>query len=369
MKKVYLPVIVLLLLIAKVHAQAYKINGKVTGFKNSSKVKLLNDNGDILNKTVLKQGSFVLAGQLKDGPQYVNVIITEGTQEYECEAFAGTGEVTIRGSKAQFPYNLSITGPAEQVKFNAYQSSIKKFNLQREILSKALSKVKEGDTATNNKLVKQYNALSRNENGITLKAILMHPDAYYAAELMYEDRRHLHPDTVLKFYNAMPTAIKKSKYGKRLWLSINPAIETNAPIYDFIAADQYGKAFKLSQLNGKYVLLDFSSIFCGPCNESIDELRLLSKKYGEKLQVVTFSTDNKRDWQKGIKDDKINWLSVSDGKGYYSETVLRYGVDGIPHFFLISPDGKVVDKWIGYGKPQSGMGDLESRIIAKLASN
>ena len=198
-KKVCLPVFVLLLFTAQVHAQAYKINGKVTGFKNNSQVKLLNDNGDIINKAVLKQGSFVLAGQLRDGPQYVNIIITEGAQEYECEAFAGAGRVTIKGSKAQFPYNLVITGSAEQTKYNAYQYSIKKSNLQREVLSKALSKVKEGDTTTNNKLVRQYNALSRNDDSLTKKAILTHPDAYYAAELMYENRRDLHPDTVLNF--------------------------------------------------------------------------------------------------------------------------------------------------------------------------
>lgn|GEM_PF-6147823 len=85
--------------------------------------------------------------------------------------------------------------------------------------------------------------------------------------------------------------------------------------------------------------------------------------------MITFSTDNNRDWLKGIKDGKIDWLTVSDGKGYYSDAVLRYGVDGIPHFLIISPDGKVVDKWTGYGKPESGMGDLEKRVIAELASN
>lgn len=366
MKKAALFALCFLIALTAAQAETYKIIGKLTGFKNNAKVELMDDNGNVINNGRLKNGNLSLSGTLKDGPQYVSIAISEGEDAYECTIFAGTGVVTIKGSKAQFPFNLMIAGPPEQVKYNAYQYSVKKFNLQREILSKALSKVKEGDTAANNKIVRQYNAVSKSEYGITKKAILSHPDAYYAAELMYENRRNLHPDTVLKFYNAMPAAIKKSKYGKRLWLSINPVINVNDPIYDFSAEDQHGKKFKLSQLKGKYVLLDFSSIFCGPCNESIDELRLVSKKYADKLQVVTFSTDNNRDWLKGIKDDKIDWLSVSDGKGYYSEAVLRYGVDGIPHFLIISPDGKVIDKWDTYGKTKSGIGQLESRILAKL---
>jgi thiol-disulfide isomerase/thioredoxin len=366
MKKIGLLAFTLLLFVIKTYAQAYKITGKLTGFKNNAKVELLDDNGNPINHSVLKQGYFDLIGSLKDGPQYLNLIIAEGESNYECTVFAGAGSTTIKGSKGQFPYNLTVSGSAEQTRYNAYQYSIKKFNLQREVLSKALSKVKERDTATNNKLVRQYNALSKNERGITNNAIITHPDAYYAAELMYEQRGDFNPDTVLHFYNTMPTAIKKSKYGKRLWLSINPAIKLNDSIYDFAATTQLGKTFKLSTLKGKYILLDFSSIYCGPCNESIDELRLISKKYADRLQVVTFSTDNKRDWLKGVKEDKVDWLSVSDGKGYYSETVLRYGVNGIPNFLLISPEGKVIDKWDAYGKPASGMGELESRIIAKL---
>jgi len=228
-------------------AQAYKIIGKLTGFKNNLKAELIDENGNIINHGLLRQGTFNLSGNLKNGPQYLILSIIEGEENYECTVFAGTGPITVKGSKVHFPYNLAIMGSAEQAKYNAYQYSIKNFNLRREVLSKALAKVKEGDTATNNKIVRQYNALSKSENSITKKAILTHSDAYYAAELMYENRRDLHPDTVLKFYNAMPGTIKKSKYGKRLWLSINPVIEVN-DLYTILQR-QINMAKRLSFLN------------------------------------------------------------------------------------------------------------------------
>jgi len=95
-------------------------------------------------------------------------------------------------------------------------------------------------------------------------------------------------------------------------------------------------------------------------------LRLISKKYKDRVEVVTFSTDPKKDWLKGIKNDNITWLTLNDGKGSYSKPVLRYGVDGVPNFVIVSPTGIIVDKWASYGKVESGMGELEQKIVAQI---
>lgn len=41
-----------------------------------------------------------------------------------------------------------------------------------------------------------------------------------------------------------------------------------------------------------------------------------------------------------------NWSDKKQASGLY----LKYGVRGIPHYVLISPEGKVVSTWAGYGK-------------------
>jgi len=37
--------------------------------------------------------------------------------------------------------------------------------------------------------------------------------------------------------------------------------------------------------------------------------------------------------------------------------IASYGFDGIPKFVVIGPDGKILDKWTGYGK-----GIFEARL-------
>ena len=55
-----------------------------------------------------------------------------------------------------------------------------------------------------------------------------------------------------------------------------------------------------------------------------------------------------------------NWNDLEENNGLYA----RYGVRGIPHFVLISPEGKVVDSWSGYAK-----GWLKLKIKGSMLPN
>lgn len=137
-------------------------------------------------------------------------------------------------------------------------------------------------------------------------------------------------------------------------------------IYDFEAYDAAGKTHKLSSFTGRYILLDISSIHCGPCAESTDELRMLTKKYKNKLRIISLSPDNNADWLRGIKDGKVNWISLTDGKGLRSKTMLKYNAPGLPSFYLISPAGIIKEIWVGYKKLKTSPGDLEKHLLKYL---
>ncbi|RWY54091.1 TlpA family protein disulfide reductase [Mucilaginibacter gilvus] len=137
-------------------------------------------------------------------------------------------------------------------------------------------------------------------------------------------------------------------------------------IYNFEAYDAAGKTHKLSSYTGKYILLDFSSVHCGPCVASADELRMLTKKYKNKLNVITFSADKKGEWLKGIKDEKVTWVSLNDGTGLRGKTMLKYRAPSFPGFYIISPQGVIVETWVGYEKLTTGTGYLEKHLIKYL---
>ena len=115
---------------------------------------------------------------------------------------------------------------------------------------------------------------------------------------------------------------------------------------DIILKDTSGVPISLASLRGKYVLLDFWAAWCRPCREenpNIVENYNNYKSYG--FDVYQVSLDRtKEDWIRGIKQDKLPWINVSDLKYYQSEAAELYNVDRIPSAFLLDPDGKIIAK-------------------------
>ena len=118
---------------------------------------------------------------------------------------------------------------------------------------------------------------------------------------------------------------------------------------DFSLADLQGNPFRLSDVSGKVVVLDFWATWCPPCQESVPQLVELQKKYGPQgLAIVGISLDRagKRVVKPFAKKFKVNYtLLVGD----YSKVVDDYGgIIGIPTLFVIDRNGNIVTSYIGY---------------------
>ena len=118
------------------------------------------------------------------------------------------------------------------------------------------------------------------------------------------------------------------------------------PFTDLEMNDTEGKAHKLSEYCGKghYVLIDFWASWCGPCRMEMPNVKENYEKYHAKgFDVVGLSFDNKADaWKKAINDMGLNWIHLSDLKGWRSIAAQTYGIQGIPASLLVDPKGIIV---------------------------
>ncbi|MBA4167330.1 MAG: TlpA family protein disulfide reductase, partial [Chitinophagaceae bacterium] len=169
--------------------------------------------------------------------------------------------------------------------------------------------------------------------------------------------------SVVALYQKLNNENKQSRLGQETHYLLFPplVVQKGEPAADADFTDVQGKHHSLADFRGKYLLVDFWSIGCGPCMMAVPELKELSLGYKEKLEVIGVSIDIKTVWS-GLKNKDMIWTNLNDGQENRG-IAARYGVDGIPHYALISPDGILLDTWVGYEK-----GNLIAKIKEHLKS-
>lgn len=122
--------------------------------------------------------------------------------------------------------------------------------------------------------------------------------------------------------------------------------------FDFILTDQYGKAHKLSDYQGKTVFLNFWATWCPPCKEEMPYIEELYKEYGfnEKDVVILgvanpkskdypYSQDvSKEEIKNFLKENNYSFPVVFDESG---EVLNNYYINAFPTTFMIDKNGDI----------------------------
>lgn len=112
-----------------------------------------------------------------------------------------------------------------------------------------------------------------------------------------------------------------------------------------------GAPIKLSDYSGKVLVVNLWATWCGPCRLEIPELVKFDKEYRAKgLEVVGLSTENPEASAEGVRrfvqefnmDYRVGWASPQVA------VTLMQGRDAIPQSFVISRDGRVLKRFVGF---------------------
>ncbi len=111
-----------------------------------------------------------------------------------------------------------------------------------------------------------------------------------------------------------------------------------------------GTALKLSQVEGKPLVLNFWAGLCPPCR---DEMPAFQEMYGEyKDRVLLLGIDVGPFVGLGTRDDGMMMLrdmmiTYPTGTTDDKSIIARYDVVSMPSTFFITPDGRIIKKWSG----------------------
>ena len=138
------------------------------------------------------------------------------------------------------------------------------------------------------------------------------------------------------------------------------------PAPEFKVKDLDGKDLSLAAYKGKVVLLNFWASWCGPCRAEIPGLIELQNKYKDQLQIIGMDVDDdsESDVRDVMKSESINYpVAMTTG-----QIRMAYGgVTALPTVFVISPEGRVVQKHVGLFNP--GLYETEIRALLNLPIN
>ena len=120
--------------------------------------------------------------------------------------------------------------------------------------------------------------------------------------------------------------------------------------------DVKGGSFKLADFFGKVAVINLWATWCGPCRREIPELVKLNKEFHSRgVEMIGLSTENPEASAEKVRkfiqdfqiDYRIGWAPAEVG------VPLMQGHEAIPQIFVISRDGRILKRFIGYSAAYS----------------
>lgn len=300
-----------------IQQHGYRIVGSAIGLADSS-VIFLEYHESVNNKRVdsayVIKEKFSFSGEIK--PKIVNALIR--TRDYKNYKFLWLENATIsfKAENRKFR-NAHITGSKTQDEQNELDSSLMAF--------------------TEEEKRDKYLAYVNNHTNSIISAHLLN---------VYASTWGVGITTSL--YEGLSSEMRSTSYGKNVleFISLNEDLKIGDKYVDFSQEDTHQRIVKLSDFNGKVVLLEFWGSWCGPCRRTNPELVNIYNEFkGKGFEILGVGAEkSKEDWLKAIEEDKLCWTNVTDLKGDKNKAALIYGVSYYPTNFLIDKTGTIVSR-------------------------
>ncbi len=120
----------------------------------------------------------------------------------------------------------------------------------------------------------------------------------------------------------------------------------NQPVPEFVLTDIKGKVWKLSELRGKVVFINFWATWCAPCLEEMPSMEALNRRLPEtSFQMLTILYNDRPEFAFKMAE-KIGFSAPIIAENS-SDMAAQFGLTGVPETFIIDTQGILREKFIG----------------------
>ncbi len=350
----------------KVKAKPFQINGNIDGLKQGYVVLKNKIDGKLItvDSTQLSNGSFTLKGKIRL-PEVYALLVADDNKMYGTKSlFVEPGEIMVNADVNNIK-KARISGSDSEGKLQAFKKQLQTWDDRTNGLYKKYKEaVKAGNTSEQDKINGQIATSFQEKMGFIKKHVmgnLSDPLSPYIA-MTYLVSSGISESELEKIAKGFGPELDASKYAFEVKSYYNVLVKTGvgetAP--NFSLTDKDGKTISLSNMKGKYVLLDFWASWCEPCREeNPDILKMYNEFKGKGFTVLGVSIDtDKGAWLKALKEDKLPFANVIDVAGWDSKVGKQYGVRSIPHSLLLDKQGKIVAKNLRGAELRKKLGEI-----------
>jgi len=143
--------------------------------------------------------------------------------------------------------------------------------------------------------------------------------------------------TLVRYENVQTTLNAPQLSAAMAKLEADDAVRQKA---DFTLTDLQGKAWTLSALRGKVVLVNFWATWCPPCRKEMPDLETLYDRFKDQgFVILAISDEEAAKVQPFIAERKITYPVMLDPGRKVNEL---FRVEGIPKSFVYDREGKLV---------------------------
>jgi thiol-disulfide isomerase/thioredoxin len=306
-----------------VNATWFSVKGFLPQWNNAD-VQLLINGALVYNDTV-REDLFSYTGKVA-ATQEGLLKITQNKQTVFLPFFIEPGTIKIRDEGRK----LVVYGTATNEEYQALTHQFDSLALLKSNMRFEEIKQYKRDLATS------Y-ILEKSASPISLKLLA----DYFYLEQSANDTLYY------RLYNSLDTSLQKSFTGKKLEQDVKQRYAVaNGRLAPLLTLPDSSHQLLPVYQSGHFTLLNFWASWCLPCKrEHPTLLRLFKQFYEQGFTIVGISLDTDRAaWLKAVQTEGLEWLQLSDLKGWSSPAATRYSVKLIPYNILLDANGTIIGK-------------------------